>query len=90
MSLNIKNERTVRMVRELAERTGQSQTSAVERAVEAQLATLGAAADGGERERRNARARAVLAELHAAVTDADRAAVRAAQRDLYDDAGLPR
>lgn len=90
MGLNIKNERTVRLVRELAERTGQSQTSAVESAVAAQLETLGSAADGGERERRNARARAVLAELHETVTDADRAAVRAAQQDLYDDAGLPR
>jgi antitoxin VapB len=90
MGLNIKNERTVRLVRELAERTGQSQTSAVEQAVAAQLETLGAAPNGTERERRNARARAVLAELHAAVTDADRVAVRAAQRDLYDDAGLPR
>ncbi len=89
MGLNIKNERTVRLVRELAERTGQSQTSAVEQAVAARLEALGASADGGARERRNARARAVLAELHATVSDADRAAVRAAQRDLYDDAGLP-
>jgi antitoxin VapB len=90
MSLNIKNERTVRLVRELAERTGQSQTSAVESAVAAQLETLGASPNGSERERRNARARAALAELHATVTDADRAAARAAQQDLYDDAGLPR
>jgi antitoxin VapB len=90
MSLNIKNERTVRLVRELAERTGESQTSAVEHAVAARLAALGATADGGERGHRNARARAVLAELHATVTDADRAAIRAAGQDLYDDAGLPR
>ena len=89
MSLNIKNERTVGLVRELAERTGQSQTSAIENAVAAQLAALRAAAGDEPRERRNARAREVLAELHATVTDADRAAIRAAQHDLYDEAGLP-
>jgi antitoxin VapB len=90
MSLNIKNERTVRLVRELAARTGESQTSAVEHAVAARLAALGASTDGGEREKRNARARAVLDDLRATLTDADRAAVREAQQDLYDEAGLPR
>ena len=40
MSLNIKNERTHALVRELAERTGQSQTSAVEEAVDLGLGPL--------------------------------------------------
>ena len=40
MSLNIKNEETHRLVRELAERTGQSQTGAVEDAVRRRLAEL--------------------------------------------------
>lgn len=40
MSLNIKNEQTHALVRELAERTGRSQTSAVEDAVRRRLAEL--------------------------------------------------
>ncbi len=40
MSLNIKNEETHRLVRQLAELTGQSQTSAVEDAVRRRLAEL--------------------------------------------------
>jgi antitoxin VapB len=40
MSLNIKNERTHELVRELAELTGMSQTSAVEDAVRRRLAEL--------------------------------------------------
>ena len=44
MSLNIKNEQTVALVRELARRTGLSQTSAVEEAVRTKLAELA----GGE------------------------------------------
>jgi len=40
MSLNIKNEETHRLVRRLAELTGQSQTSAVEDAVRRRLAEL--------------------------------------------------
>ena len=40
MSLNIKNEETHRLVRRLAELTGQSQTSAVEEAVRRRLAEL--------------------------------------------------
>lgn len=40
MSLNIKNEETHRLVRRLAELTGQSQTSAVEDAVRRRLAEI--------------------------------------------------
>jgi antitoxin VapB len=40
MGLNIKNEETHRLVRRLAELTGQSQTSAVEDAVRRRLAEL--------------------------------------------------
>ncbi len=87
MSLNIKNERTVAMVRELAARTGASQTSAIEAAVQAQLKDLDRQ-QSVMREKRNARARKVLADLHATVTDKDRAAVREAATSLYDEAGL--
>jgi len=43
MSLNIKNERTVALVRELAAPTGESQTSAVEEAVRERLERVTAA-----------------------------------------------
>ncbi|QDP96428.1 antitoxin [Microlunatus elymi] len=49
MSLNIKNERTHALVRELAELTGQSQTSAVEDAVRRRLEELRGEADREER-----------------------------------------
>lgn len=89
MSLNIKNEQTVALVRELAKLTGESQTSAVETAVYERLQALKRGHDP-EREVRNAKARTILAELHASLTDADRQAIRVAQEDLYDDLGLPR
>lgn len=90
MSLNIKNPRTVALVRELAERTGTSQTSAIENAVSAQLEGLEAHEGHRDAEARLARARAVLDDVDARLSDADRAAMRAAEHDLYDDAGLPR
>jgi antitoxin VapB len=52
VSLNIKNEETHRLVRELAELTGQSQTSAVEDAVRRRIAELTAEQDA-ERSYRN-------------------------------------
>ena len=85
MSLNIKNERTHARVRELAARTGLSQTSAVEDAVERRLRELQAADD-----QRSARIDSLLARIRAELTDADREALRRAERDLYDEAGLPR
>lgn len=89
MSLNIKNERTVALVRELAALSGESQTSAVETAVYERLQALKNGHDP-EREARNAKAHAILAELRASLTDEDHQAVIKAQAELYDDAGLPR
>lgn len=85
MSLNIKNERTHERVRELAALTGLSQTSAVEDAVERRLRELQTADD-----QRSARIDSLLARIRAELTDADREALRRAERDLYDEAGLPR
>ncbi len=83
MSLNIKNERTHALVRELAEATGLSQTSAVEQAVERWLHEL-------RRDERAAQAHALLEEIWATVTDDDRAAVRRELDEMYDENGLPR
>ena len=85
MSLNIKNERTHERVRELAALTGLSQTSAVEDAVERRLRELQTADD-----QRSDRIDSLLARIRAELTDADREALRRAERDLYDAAGLPR
>jgi len=51
MSLNIKNEKTHRMVRELARLTGQSMTAAVDQAVQERVERVrrGSRKDAGER-----------------------------------------
>lgn len=96
MSLNIKNPRTTSLVRTLAERTGMSQTKAVEVAVLERLASLdreaateaGMEADG-TRERREAAA-ALLRRIRGGLNEDDRRALRGAEAELYDGTGLPR
>jgi antitoxin VapB len=84
VSLNIKNEETHRLVRRLAELTGQSQTSAVEDAVRRRLEEL-------ERtEGRSARREAMLriARESAALIDPDLS--NDPNEVLYDDLGMPK
>lgn len=90
MSLNIKNARTHALVRELARRTGQSQTSAVEEAVAARLAELGVDVDEPKRTERLHAARSVVAAFRADLTADDMARITRAAEDLYDEMGLPR
>ncbi|MCV7078837.1 type II toxin-antitoxin system VapB family antitoxin [Mycobacterium szulgai] len=89
MSLNIKSERTVRLVRELAVRTGTNQTAAIEEAVARRLAELDHEGSVGATARRIA-AEKTLQELGRLLTDDDKRAIRHAEADLYDDYGLPR
>ena len=92
MGLNIKNERITALVRELAQRTGTTQTGAIEEAVRYRLAQLDRDADASRSRRRDAkraRVQQLLTELHASVTEAERAEVKAGEQDLYDNAGLP-
>lgn len=91
MSLNIKNERTHELVRRLAELTGSSQTSAVEDAVQRRLDELLAAGPKVQQETRGRRMRLdrLVADIHAEMTEADRDALRRAEAQMYDDAGLP-
>ena len=89
MSLNIKSERTVALVRELAARTGRSQTAAVDEAVTRRLAELDRDDDTRVEEKRTAAAE-VLRQFHRLLTDSDKRAIRRTQDDLYDDSGLPR
>ena len=84
MSLNIKNEQTHRLVRRLAELTGQSQTSAVEDAVRRRLEELERA------ESRSARREAMMriARESAALIDQDLS--NDPNDVLYDEVGMPR
>jgi len=88
MGLNIKNERTHALVRQLAALTGESQTSAIEEAVRRRLEEVRASGSASQ---------SVVAEIAAIATDFQRG-LTATQRtellhsdeELYDDAGLPR
>lgn len=84
MSLNIKNEETHRLVRRLAELTGQSQTSAVEDAVRRRLEELERA------QSRSARREAMMriARESAALIDQDLS--NDPNDVLYDEVGMPR
>ena len=84
MSLNIKNERTHALVRELATLTGVSQTEAVEQAVRARLAELNEEADVQQRYERLmaiSRETSQLVREHGWTLSTD---------DLYDEQGLPK
>ncbi|MGH3542310.1 MAG: type II toxin-antitoxin system VapB family antitoxin [Mycobacterium sp.] len=91
MGLNIKNERTIALVRELAKRTGLTQTGAIDEAVRAMLTELDRAGVGTRRRRhaRRAKTRQLLDELRTSLTQAERAKLKTAESQLYDDAGLP-
>lgn len=86
MGLNIKNEHVHELARELARRTGATQTSAIEDALQRRLDAL--AADGEDAARRRRLFR-LMDEIEADTTDEQRAATRVVQDEMYDDSGLP-
>lgn len=88
MALNIKNPHTVALVRELAAKTGRTQTSAIESAVRAQLDTLRFDHHSRRAAERYEQAMAIVEEIHASMTDDDRRAIRDAQDEMYDEHGL--
>jgi len=99
MSLNIKNERTHALVRELAERTGMSQTSAVESAVRLRLEQLNAAEQHPgrpapryspeEAERRLKDIERIAEHFRSITTAEQREAMSNHGEWLYDEQGLP-
>jgi antitoxin VapB len=90
MSLNIKDERTHELVRELARRTGTSQTAAVRDAVKRRLAELGNdGTDEAVREKRRRAVERIVAEFQRDMSDADRRRMLSADEWLYDEHGLP-
>ncbi|MBD3782828.1 MAG: type II toxin-antitoxin system VapB family antitoxin [Micrococcales bacterium] len=84
MSLNIKKPRVHDLAREAALRTGLSQTSVIEVALEQYLATLTSPDDDVAR---RGRIDAILTDIDRSLTDEDREAIRSL--DLYDERGLP-
>ncbi|WEV77310.1 type II toxin-antitoxin system VapB family antitoxin [Janibacter cremeus] len=86
MGLNIKNERVHALARQVAQRTGATQTSAIEEALERRLHDLDAHDREAARRRRLMR---LMDEIDATTTDEQRAATRQVQDEMYDDNGLP-
>ena len=87
MGLNIKNEATHDLVRQLAELTGQSQTSAVEDAVRRRIAELEQQQAADEQERRR-RIRALIRRAQL-LPDTGRTTAEIMD-ELYDETGMPR
>lgn len=83
MSLNIKSQRTVALVRELAARTGTNQTAAVEDAVARRLSELDRE-DRARAEARRAAAEQTLRDLDKLLSDDDKRLIRRHEVDLYE------
>lgn len=83
MSLNIKNEHTHQLVQELAALTGQTQTDAVNSAVQEKLAALHQRERGGVAEQMLAIGREMSARLQDPYTSTEHGDL------LYDEKGLP-
>lgn len=93
MALNIKNTRVCRLAKEAAERTGRTQVSVLEEALEHYLAELASAEAAREREVKDRldRVQQIVAEFNEGLTDEDRAAIRRyLDEEMYDAEGLPR
>jgi len=84
MSLNIKNEQTHRLIRQLARLTGESMTQAVERAVRERLEKVRAARGEGMEERLLRIGRDCAAHLKEPFRSIDHGDF------LYDEKGLPK
>lgn len=84
MGLNIKNEETHRLVRELASLTGESMTAAVTEAVRQRLERVRRGRDPGLAERLLAIGKDCASRLKEPFRSADHADL------LYDERGLPR
>ena len=87
MSLNIKNEETVRLVRKLAEELGVSMTAAITDAVRARLEALCVDRTAQEEDAYVERVLAIAAEMRERLGDAD---LNLEIEHLYDEMGLPK
>jgi len=84
MSLNIKNEKTHRLARELARLTGESMTAAVDKAVQERLERVRDTKKGGLAERLLKIGRECAAHMKEPYLSIDHGEM------LYDEKGLPK
>jgi len=84
MSLNIKNEETHRLVRQLARATGESMTAAVDKAVRERLERFRSSKKGGLAERLLKIGRECAAHMKEPYLSIDHGEM------LYDEKGLPK
>jgi antitoxin VapB len=84
VSLNIKNEHVHALAREAAQRTGRSQTSVIEQALEEYLARL--EGDGAAERAKTERINRILADFDKRLADGP---PLMNIDDLYDERGLP-
>jgi antitoxin VapB len=84
MSLNIKNEQTHQLVRQLAKLTGESMTAAVDNAVRERLKRIRGAKKGGLAERLLKIGRECAAHMKEPYLSIDHGEM------LYDEKGLPK
>jgi antitoxin VapB len=84
MTLNIKNEETHRLARQLASRTGESMTAAITAALQERLARIEREDEGGLASRLRAIGRDCAPRLKEPYRSADHGDL------LYDEHGLPR
>ena len=90
MAMNIKNERIHALAREAGRRTGTTQTSAVEAALEVYLSALPEdVAEARASDERAKKVRALVADFNAGLTEDDRRGIRMTMRTMYDESGLP-
>lgn len=83
MGLNIKNEEVHRLAREVAARTGETMTSAIQLALEERLARL-RSQESNEKKERAAQVRAILDSIP------HYPGATSSHDDLYDEFGLPK
>lgn len=86
MGLNIKNERVHGLAREVARRTGVTQTGAIEDALQRRLDELTAEDHEAARRRRLMR---LMDEIESDTTAEERAETQREAAEMYDDRGLP-
>lgn len=89
MAMNIKNERVHALAREAAQRTGATQTSALEVALERYLMTLDEEGSASGRDAKLARAHVIVDQMRTTMSAADREAMRTDLDEMYDEHGLP-
>lgn len=90
MSLNIKNERTVALVDELAELTGATKTSAIEQAVRIRLEQLAAEGVRTREADRRRRANALVHDIRRSIEGVEGSWREYEARKVYDEWGVPR